>query len=37
MSIPCSGGFNTPQFIAEPVAKACFGVHTRDYLKKDGK
>jgi hypothetical protein len=30
--IPQSGGFNTPQFAAESVSKACFGVHTRDYL-----
>ena len=27
---PASGGFNTPQLAAEPVSKACFGVHTRD-------
>jgi hypothetical protein len=32
--IPRSGGFNTPQLAAEPVAKACFGIHTRDFLKE---
>jgi len=30
--IPRSGGFNTPQLAAEPVFKACFGVHTRDFF-----
>ena len=30
--IPRSGGFNTPQLVAESVSKACFGVYTRDYM-----
>jgi hypothetical protein len=30
-TIPHSGGFNTPQLVAEPVSKACFGGHTRDF------
>ena len=30
LTIPRSGGFNTPQLAAESVSKACFGVHTRD-------
>jgi len=28
-----SGGYNTPQLAAESVSKACFGVHTRDYME----
>jgi hypothetical protein len=31
--IPQSGGFNTPQLAAESVSNACFGVHTRDFVK----
>jgi hypothetical protein len=31
--IPHKQVFNTPQLAAEPVSKACFGVHTRDFIK----
>ena len=29
--IPHKQVFDAPQLVAEPVSKACFGVHTRDF------